>query len=150
MVGTKQQKLSRMPNSDVQDQISTFCNRNNSTKVSDKSKYVYCFIHFKISQVGILNCMYIFFSHKCLIRIPIKCPDGCSTEIMWPEFENHKKYCGQLIYTCNSCIQITKKCYHCTICENFDLCMKCYSRYGHPHKMTKNAFNYGRITRYTF
>ena len=112
---------------------------------------IYCFIHFKILQVCRYFKLYVyFFSHKCLIRIPIKCPDGCSTEIMWPEFENHKKYCGQLIYTCNSCIQITKKCYHCTICENFDLCMKCYSRYGHPHKMTKSAFNYGRITRYTF
>ena len=147
MVGTKQQKLSRMPNSDVQDQISTFCNRDNSTKVSDKSKYI--LFHPFQNTIGTryFKLYVYFFSHKCLIRIPIKCPDGCSTEIMWPEFENHKKYCGQLIYTCNSCIQITKKCYHCTICENFDLCMKCYSRYGHPHKMTKSAFNYGRITR---
>ena len=66
---------------------------------------------------------------------------------MWPEIENHKKQCGLFTYTCNSCHHTIKTSYHCTICDDFDLCTKCYSRYGHPHKMKKLAYNpHGRAT----
>ncbi|OZC06354.1 hypothetical protein X798_06658 [Onchocerca flexuosa] len=40
-----------------------------------------------------------------------------------------------LSYTCNSC-QGTAI-WHCTTCEDFDLCNKCYETMSHPHKLEK-------------
>lgn len=31
--------------------------------------------------------------------------------------------------------------YHCTHCEDFDLCVQCYDKEGHPHKMEKLGFD---------
>lgn len=31
--------------------------------------------------------------------------------------------------------------YHCTQCEDFDLCVQCYDKEGHPHKMEKLGFD---------
>ena len=31
--------------------------------------------------------------------------------------------------------------YHCTVCEDFDLCVACYQNDGHPHKMEKLGFD---------
>ena len=33
--------------------------------------------------------------------------------------------------------------YHCTVCEDFDLCVACYQKDGHPHKMEKLGFDLG-------
>ena len=31
--------------------------------------------------------------------------------------------------------------YHCTVCDDFDLCVSCYQKDGHPHKMEKLGFD---------
>ena len=36
--------------------------------------------------------------------------------------------------------------YHCTQCDDFDLCTVCYSREGHPHRMEKLGFDLGGTT----
>lgn len=41
-------------------------------------------------------------------------------------------------YYCNLCSNenpIKGKKLHCKICENFDLCEKCFDKKGHPHQM---------------
>ncbi|KRZ16783.1 Protein cbp-1 [Trichinella zimbabwensis] len=38
------------------------------------------------------------------------------------------------MYTCNSC-KTTNGVWHCTICDDFDLCQSCYEKSKHEHKM---------------
>ena len=58
-------------------------------------------------------------------------------------YELHTQGQDKFVYTCNSCEQSVETRYHCTICDDFDLCIKCYSREGHPHKMEKLGFDLG-------
>lgn len=43
----------------------------------------------------------------------------------------------RFVYTCNNCKSNVETRYHCTQCEDFDLCVQCYDKEGHPHKMEK-------------
>merc|ERR1719209_412022 len=38
-------------------------------------------------------------------------------------------------YNCNHCSKWVETRYHCTVCEDFDLCVSCYRRNGHQHMM---------------
>lgn len=38
-------------------------------------------------------------------------------------------------YNCNRCSKWVETRYHCTVCEDFDLCVSCYRRNGHQHTM---------------
>ena len=38
-------------------------------------------------------------------------------------------------YNCNCCSKWVETRYHCTVCEDFDLCVSCYRRSGHQHLM---------------
>ena len=38
-------------------------------------------------------------------------------------------------YNCNHCSKWVETRYHCTVCEDFDLCVSCYRRNGHEHTM---------------
>jgi len=31
--------------------------------------------------------------------------------------------------------------YHCSVCDDFDLCVPCYQKQGHPHRMVKLGFD---------
>uniref|UniRef100_H2YZW9 histone acetyltransferase n=1 Tax=Ciona savignyi TaxID=51511 RepID=H2YZW9_CIOSA len=42
---------------------------------------------------------------------------------------------GKFDYTCNNCKNRVETPYHCTVCEDFDLCSTCYHQLGHDHKM---------------
>ncbi len=44
------------------------------------------------------------------------------------------------MYTCNTCDKSVETRYHCTQCEDFDLCVDCYKKEGHPHNMEKLGF----------
>ena len=46
-------------------------------------------------------------------------------------------------YICNSCEQDIKMSYfyHCPLCDDFDLCIKCYFHEAHPHKMEQFGIN---------
>ncbi|QQP38249.1 CREB binding protein, partial [Caligus rogercresseyi] len=52
-------------------------------------------------------------------------------------YELHTQNQEKFVYTCNSCVKSVETRYHCTVCEDFDLCKQCYERDGHKHKMDK-------------
>ena len=52
-------------------------------------------------------------------------------------YEIHSQGQEKFIYTCNRCNSQVETRYHCTICDDFDLCMKCYQKENHMHKMDK-------------
>ncbi|XP_024887407.1 CREB-binding protein-like isoform X2 [Temnothorax curvispinosus] len=45
-----------------------------------------------------------------------------------------------MVYTCNNCKSHVETRYHCTLCDNFDLCVNCKEKDGHPHPMEKLGF----------
>ncbi|XP_077262697.1 histone acetyltransferase p300-like [Temnothorax americanus] len=45
-----------------------------------------------------------------------------------------------MVYTCNNCKSHVETRYHCTICDDFDLCVNCKDKDGHPHPMEKLGF----------
>lgn len=52
-------------------------------------------------------------------------------------YELHNQGQDKFVYTCNNCKSHVETRYHCTICEDFDLCIQCHEKDGHPHKMEK-------------
>ena len=52
-------------------------------------------------------------------------------------YELHTQGQDKFVYTCNTCVKSVETRYHCTVCEDFDLCVDCYNKEGHPHKMEK-------------
>nr|XP_002156492.2 histone acetyltransferase p300 [Hydra vulgaris] len=51
--------------------------------------------------------------------------------------ELHNQGSDRFVYSCNLCKgQIINR-YHCTVCEDYDLCIECYNQKGHEHKMEK-------------
>ena len=52
-------------------------------------------------------------------------------------YELHNQGQDRFVYTCNNCKGNVETGYHCTVCEDFDLCVPCFERDGHPHKMEK-------------
>ncbi|CAF0704154.1 unnamed protein product [Brachionus calyciflorus] len=53
-------------------------------------------------------------------------------------YELHNQNNEKFIYTCNKCKCQMEVRYHCTVCEDFDLCFTCYeTKGGHEHKMEK-------------
>lgn len=58
-----------------------------------------------------------------------------SVALLW---ELHNSTNGGFVYTCNKCKRhVVETRYHCTECEDFDLCSSCYQQEGHPHRMEK-------------
>ena len=58
-------------------------------------------------------------------------------------YELHTQNQDKFVYTCNSCSKSVETRYHCTVCDDFDLCMACFQREGHPHRMEKLGFDLG-------
>ena len=56
-------------------------------------------------------------------------------------YELHTQGQDKFVYTCNNCSQSVETRYHCTVCDDFDLCIKCFTKDGHPHKMEKLGFD---------
>ena len=53
-------------------------------------------------------------------------------------YELHNQGNEKFVYTCNKCRSQMDYRYHCTVCEDFDLCPTCYdSKGGHEHHMEK-------------
>lgn len=52
-------------------------------------------------------------------------------------YELHNSGNG-FVYTCNKCKKhVVEVRYHCTECDDFDLCVNCYNQEGHIHKMQR-------------
>uniref|UniRef100_A0A3Q3VT39 histone acetyltransferase n=1 Tax=Mola mola TaxID=94237 RepID=A0A3Q3VT39_MOLML len=51
--------------------------------------------------------------------------------------ELHNQSQDRFVYTCNECKHHVETRFHCTICEDYDLCITCYNTKGHEHKMEK-------------
>nr|6DS6_A Chain A, Histone H3 peptide-Histone acetyltransferase p300 Chimeric protein [Homo sapiens] len=43
----------------------------------------------------------------------------------------------RFVYTCNECKHHVETRWHCTVCEDYDLCITCYNTKNHDHKMEK-------------
>ncbi|XP_045763305.1 histone lysine acetyltransferase CREBBP isoform X10 [Maniola jurtina] len=52
-------------------------------------------------------------------------------------YELHNQGQDKFVYTCNSCKAHVETRYHCTVCDDFDLCVPCHDKEGHPHRMEK-------------
>lgn len=52
-------------------------------------------------------------------------------------YELHNQGQDRFVYTCNTCKSHVETRFHCTVCDDFDLCVACHEREGHPHKMEK-------------
>ncbi|KAJ8298017.1 hypothetical protein KUTeg_024548 [Tegillarca granosa] len=52
-------------------------------------------------------------------------------------YELHNQGRDSFVYSCNTCKAHVETRWHCTVCEDFDLCTQCYERDGHTHKMDK-------------
>lgn len=55
-------------------------------------------------------------------------------------YELHNQGQEKFVYTCNNCKKHVETRYHCTVCDDFDLCCQCYEKYGHPHRMEELSF----------
>uniref|UniRef100_A0A672M223 histone acetyltransferase n=1 Tax=Sinocyclocheilus grahami TaxID=75366 RepID=A0A672M223_SINGR len=51
--------------------------------------------------------------------------------------ELHNQSQDRFVYTCNECKHHVETRFHCTVCEDYDLCITCYNIKGHEHKMDK-------------
>ncbi|KAF4110440.1 hypothetical protein G5714_009692 [Onychostoma macrolepis] len=56
-----------------------------------------------------------------------------STMCMLVELRNQRRS----VYTCSECKHHVETRWHCTVCEDFDLCINCYNSKGHEHQMEK-------------
>ncbi|KAM0736679.1 CREB-binding protein [Formica fusca] len=56
-------------------------------------------------------------------------------------YELHNQGQDKFVYTCNNCKSHVETRYHCTVCDNFDLCVSCKDKDGHPHPMEKLGFD---------
>lgn len=61
----------------------------------------------------------------------------CRYSSMAMLYELHNQNKDSFVYTCNSCKANVETRYHCTVCDDFDLCVPCYKKDGHPHKMER-------------
>ncbi|XP_066496468.1 CREB-binding protein isoform X2 [Tiliqua scincoides] len=51
--------------------------------------------------------------------------------------ELHTQGQDRFVYTCNECKHHVETRWHCTVCEDYDLCINCYNTKSHEHKMVK-------------
>uniref|UniRef100_A0A8C5CDG8 histone acetyltransferase n=1 Tax=Gadus morhua TaxID=8049 RepID=A0A8C5CDG8_GADMO len=61
----------------------------------------------------------------------------CKWSSMCMLVELHNQGQDRFVYTCNECKHHVETRWHCTVCEDFDLCINCYAAKGHEHKMVK-------------
>lgn len=56
-------------------------------------------------------------------------------------YELHNSSNDRFVYTCNVCKNhLVESRFHCTVCEDYDLCKNCYLTENHLHKMEKLEF----------
>lgn len=60
--------------------------------------------------------------------------------------ELHSSSSDKASYTCNACRQICDTRYHCTVCDDYDLCSKCYTTVKHEHRMERTDETSGTTT----
>ena len=60
--------------------------------------------------------------------------------------ELHSSSSDKGSYTCNACRQICDTRYHCTVCDDYDLCSKCYTTVKHEHRMERTDETSGTTT----
>lgn len=59
-------------------------------------------------------------------------------------YELHNSSNDRFVYTCNVCKNhLVESRFHCTVCEDYDLCKNCYVTENHMHKMEK--LEYGEL-----
>ncbi|KAJ8246212.1 hypothetical protein GJAV_G00265080 [Gymnothorax javanicus] len=61
----------------------------------------------------------------------------CKWSTMCMLVELHNQGQDRFVYTCNECKHHVETRWHCTVCEDFDLCINCYNSKGHIHQMVK-------------
>ncbi|KAM9392722.1 LOW QUALITY PROTEIN: CREB binding protein b [Pholidichthys leucotaenia] len=61
----------------------------------------------------------------------------CKWSSMCMLVELHNQGQDRFVYTCNECKHHVETRWHCTVCEDYDLCISCYNTKGHEHQMVK-------------
>jgi len=65
----------------------------------------------------------------------------CKYSTLAMVYELHTQGQDKFVYSCNNCQKSVETRYHCTVCDDFDLCVACYNEKGHIHKMEKLGFD---------
>lgn len=65
----------------------------------------------------------------------------CKYSSMAMLYDLHNQGTDRFVYTCNNCKSQVETRFHCTVCDDFDLCVPCYEKDGHHHKMEKLGFD---------
>lgn len=65
----------------------------------------------------------------------------CKYSSMAMLYDLHNQGTDRFVYTCNNCKSQVETRFHCTVCDDFDLCVPCYEKDGHHHKMDKLGFD---------
>ncbi|XP_049859377.1 histone lysine acetyltransferase CREBBP-like isoform X3 [Schistocerca gregaria] len=55
--------------------------------------------------------------------------------------ELHNQAQARFGCTCSNCKDYVVTRYHCNVCDDFDLCVQCYEKNGHPHSMEKRGMD---------
>ncbi|XP_014839101.1 PREDICTED: CREB-binding protein-like isoform X1 [Poecilia mexicana] len=61
----------------------------------------------------------------------------CKWSSMCMLVELHNQGQDRFVYTCNECKHHVETRWHCTVCEDYDMCINCYNTKGHEHQMVK-------------
>lgn len=56
-------------------------------------------------------------------------------------YEIHNQGRHNVVFTCNNCKAHVGTLWQCTNCENFNLCITCYKKEKHAHRMVKHRFD---------
>ncbi|CAF3606319.1 unnamed protein product [Rotaria sp. Silwood1] len=102
-----------------------------------------------VIQCDIMNTRNIFLSFVCQKNYEFSSLRRAKFSTISLLYELHTSTTDIFTYYCNACRQQCDIYYHCTVCEDFDFCEKCYNMDPkHEHKMKRSMSSIVRESQY--